>query len=468
MAFPTTSTVLDNFNRTNGAVGSAWSLAHNFAGGTILMQILSNQCKASNDYNIMYWNATTYGPDAEAYVLMPVITTITLDGPYLCARLTNPGASLDGYLVGAESTSWFVGRMDNGVLTRLGSNIAVTPANGDSLGIDCVGSTIAIYRKNSGNWSQLATRSDSTYSAAGYLGLYGGADDQNYRLDDFGGGTVVSGGTQINVTDGSTVGDATPTATISSATINKTDGTTVGDASPSVTSPAAALLSTNTIDGATVGDALPSARLPTALVNTTDVTTVGDATPSALLPNALVSQSENVTVGEAAPGLSITDIASLGVNKSDDTVVGDTPSAVLASALAVDKSDGVSLGETAASVLTSSLLAGATDTTAVGDSTGVLTTGNLLIVLSDGTTVADSVVAQITSNLLVALSDDTAVGDTLLNVSLPEIGSVTISVLDTANLGDDVVIEAVAMPTLGIAIDPDYLQYWINGVKVVG
>ena len=58
MAFPTTS-VLDNFNRTNGVWGSAWT---NLAGGGLT--IATNVVGTSNASNICggFWNAFPFGP----------------------------------------------------------------------------------------------------------------------------------------------------------------------------------------------------------------------------------------------------------------------------------------------------------------------------------------------------------------------------------------------------------------------
>jgi hypothetical protein len=85
--------------------------------------------------------------------------------------------------------------MDNDSLVGLGSAI-VPPAPyalGDKLGLECIGSTIAAYVFQSGAWSQLGTRTDSTYSAAGKIGVRLSDAGSNSRIDDFGGGTVVGG-----------------------------------------------------------------------------------------------------------------------------------------------------------------------------------------------------------------------------------------------------------------------------------
>lgn len=194
MAFPTTSTILDNFNRADGYLTSPWALGHSYLGSN-LMLISTNQLRGSGSYIICYWNSSTYGANVEGYVTVVVNTTISNDGPYLCARLQQPGTgTLDGYCVAIENSghSWKILRIDNGVTTQLGATVDPSSASGDKAGIEIIGSTITAYRYNGTSWSSVASRSDSTYSGTGYLGLYGGSDDNAYRLDDFGGGTVIA------------------------------------------------------------------------------------------------------------------------------------------------------------------------------------------------------------------------------------------------------------------------------------
>ncbi len=53
--------IRDNFNRADGAVGSAWTTQLR------ALAISSNQCKnnASGGWSGGYWNGARYGPDCE-------------------------------------------------------------------------------------------------------------------------------------------------------------------------------------------------------------------------------------------------------------------------------------------------------------------------------------------------------------------------------------------------------------------
>ena len=190
MAFPTTG-VLDTFNRANGDPGPnwtspAWLGLHKF-------QILSNQVQFTTigDEGDGYWNPATFGPDAEAYTLIPTISF----GGSLLIRLGSPGASVNGYRLQFGASFQILYRLDGGVVTQLGATITATVSDGDSIGIDSVGSTLTAYRKNAGAWATLETRPDATYSAAGYVGMTSSQDF--VRVDDFGGGTVVAAAGQI-------------------------------------------------------------------------------------------------------------------------------------------------------------------------------------------------------------------------------------------------------------------------------
>jgi hypothetical protein len=79
-------------------------------------------------------------------------------------------------------------RVDGGSSTTLGATAAQTVSVGDKLGIRAIGSTIEAwyYDSSAGTWSFLFSRTDSTYSSAGYIAM----ESRGSALDDFGGGTA--------------------------------------------------------------------------------------------------------------------------------------------------------------------------------------------------------------------------------------------------------------------------------------
>lgn len=187
MAFPTTS-ILDDFNRAS--LGTNWT--QGLLGDSDLAIDSSTAADGSGSglWCAARWNVATYGADTEAFatILESVSATRALLG-----RLDVSGgeSAPDGYSVEFNNTAFCKAwRLDNGVATKLGSDFTVSGYGVDSqIGIEIVGTTITVYHKASGgSWSVVTTRTDSTYSAAGYIGLE--LYDNVTRTDDFGGGTV--------------------------------------------------------------------------------------------------------------------------------------------------------------------------------------------------------------------------------------------------------------------------------------
>lgn len=191
MPFPTTG-ILDAFNRADENPITGWTaLFNNF-------RVASNAMKSTTaGSDFAYYSAATYGPDCEAY--MTVATKVPTGGAMaIIARLVDTGsiATVDGYMVNvavaAGTDTITIVRLDNGVGTTLGSSISQEVANGDSIGIECIGSSIScFYKSGAGAWTNLGTRTDTTYSAAGRVGV-SVTTDTSESFDDFGGGTRIA------------------------------------------------------------------------------------------------------------------------------------------------------------------------------------------------------------------------------------------------------------------------------------
>jgi hypothetical protein len=191
--FPTTG-LLDQFNRA--AIGANWTqdVDHGLeiVSSTLLKGVVVNSL------NDAYWNPTTFGPDSEARITV-VTKGLAAANEYssLIARLDVGG---NGYIVSVipDSGTDLIGkgRLDEAVITNLGAFIDQEITNGDSFGIEMIGSTLTPYYKvGAGAWTAKASSSDSTYAGAGYLEIW--SYSTTARLDDFGGGTVVVAPTNI-------------------------------------------------------------------------------------------------------------------------------------------------------------------------------------------------------------------------------------------------------------------------------
>lgn len=186
--------VLANFNQANeGPPITGWSQTNLFSADTRGFQISSNVAQNSvSSSNADYWNAGTFGAKQEAYVSIAVKGSGS-DSTGVLLRLTNPASSsITGYLIIADAnTSIFVYRIDNSTtIVQVGSTFTQTITNGDSMGASIDGSTITVYYKvAAGSWTSLGTRTDATYSSAGFIGMWGdGGSIAQVKTDDFGGG----------------------------------------------------------------------------------------------------------------------------------------------------------------------------------------------------------------------------------------------------------------------------------------
>jgi hypothetical protein len=188
MAFPSVTTVLDNFNRADESPAGGWT---DIVG---VSQVFINRWAPIDiTPTRSTLNAATYGPDSEVYATIQTKDSVADSRHGVIARY-NPATDA-GYIGWAETKAgtdeWFIFRRDSGgAFTQLGSTGTAEFAAADKIGLEIIGSTLNLYHFTGGSWSLRVTASDSTYSAAGRLGLYSFA--ASARFDDFSGGTAVA------------------------------------------------------------------------------------------------------------------------------------------------------------------------------------------------------------------------------------------------------------------------------------
>ncbi len=182
MPFPTTP-ILDDFNRADGALGSNWSLRSG-AGG-----IVSNQAGQSGggDYGER-WIASTYGPNAEMFV------SIVTVGNGISLAIDNDGAGNYygvNYDRSISTTTADLIVSASGSESVLGASISVSFTDGDGIGLARRGDQLQLWKRSSGVWSFVDSRTDTQVTTGGYIGfyLYGGAQAW---IDNFGGGSSTS------------------------------------------------------------------------------------------------------------------------------------------------------------------------------------------------------------------------------------------------------------------------------------
>lgn len=172
--------VLDDFNRANGSLGANWSV---LVGDPF--EIASNRVvNSSGNANSAYWNSAIPGGDCEAFITF--VQRDSNDEALLFVAMSSPGASWNGYAIGINPPQIY--RVDGGSRTEIGSSISgVTVGDGDSIGIRFGSGQIQYHFKNGSDpWALVGVATDSTYSAAGFIGFLTD-DDDGWEFDNFGG-----------------------------------------------------------------------------------------------------------------------------------------------------------------------------------------------------------------------------------------------------------------------------------------
>lgn len=197
MSFPTTG-ILDNFDGGQPAtqLGANWSADPFGAGNVKPLYGASGDVQSNGNSCEVWWNPTTFGADCEAGI---TLSTRGAGDFSLSLRLQGGvgTTSCDGYSIYHNNASTYqFYRFTNGAGTQLGTDQTQALSDGDSFGAAMIGSTLtAWYKAAAGSWTELASVSDSTYTAGGNIGFYVGTNAA-IRLDNFLGGTVVvAGGT---------------------------------------------------------------------------------------------------------------------------------------------------------------------------------------------------------------------------------------------------------------------------------
>lgn len=220
MAYPLTTTLIDDFNRANGAIGAAYTA---LGGG---FNVSSNQIVGTGStVNYVFRNNITSPSDCESR-----ITVATLPGGSQGASLMLRfnGGVINGYMLTVYNTgtsySWYIYRVTGGAPSLIGDAVTgQTLAAGDQIGFQAVGSTLTAYRYTAGAWTEIISRTDATYTAGASYGFY--TDGTTARLDDFYGGAATIGGVQ-SVTFGAMTQSAT--GTVASGGINGQQAVTFG------------------------------------------------------------------------------------------------------------------------------------------------------------------------------------------------------------------------------------------------
>lgn len=189
MSFPVNG-ILDNFNRSNGGLGTNWS-GPSFGDANNLTIISNAITSAAAAFGAQLWNPSKVGSDFEVYCTVPTLPASGKTIRVIAFTALTGAVGTGYYLVLTASTgSWQFARGSDG--SNIGAAISQAFSASDSFGFYIQSGTAHImYKSGAGAWTEIATRTatiDGTNAV--YIGIE--AEDNTVRVDDFGGGNIIT------------------------------------------------------------------------------------------------------------------------------------------------------------------------------------------------------------------------------------------------------------------------------------
>lgn len=282
--------LLDAFNRADGAVGTSWQ------GGTAGYEIASSQLYQTTSDGGMYWG-TPFGANQEAAI---TLSQIDRDGVEVDLHLKNQNPVtdcpvLEAWYQPANDLVQIWTCDDSRYWQQQGNDIAVHFADGDQFGARAFADGTVDVLKNGTVVGQVQVDSSWPYmSQSGRIGLWmiGGAQ----VLDDFTGGTIA-------------ITEATPTPT---ATITDTPTGTIVVDTPTATTTFTPTETIGVTHTPTVTDTVsPTSTETVVATDTPTVIATGTATPS------------DTTAPSAPTGLGATHITTNSMTLAWDAATDD-------------------------------------------------------------------------------------------------------------------------------------------------
>ena len=326
--FPTTG-VIDNFNRTNGTIGSNWSIDKDH------FRITDNQMVVKSD-GMIFWNHTAFGPDQEVYVTFVNVDTSATNMDLLLKSQDserkinlleasyNPAKkiiTIDSYTSGKGYTGYC-------------EKIPATFANGDQFGARATADGKIYVYKNGTTLAVCDVTSWPNASQGGYVGLIAW-NAPNAIFDDFGGGTTAGTGPQVPAATLKPIPTRTR-ANTRTATVTRTPrarSTAVTQSAPTATK-MPTILATNTMIPTTVIQNIPIATgtqtpVPSSTVikyNTPTLTMIPTlVTTNSLTPTVAKTNAPIVTVPPTSVPTWTATITSIPTSSTFPPTITNTP-----------------------------------------------------------------------------------------------------------------------------------------------
>lgn len=181
-------TLRDACGRTEDPLsnGGQWSNLL-FSADTSRIEADGNFCikDATTGNGSTWWNAATFGPDTAMVIEVNDSVGTGVSKIELFVRIANPGAgAMDGYgcYLHVINEDILLTRYDDNTQTVMTTcaTLSATVENDDQFACEIIGSTLKAYMNYTGSWVEECSVTDSTYSAAGYVGMQMNKADVNF------------------------------------------------------------------------------------------------------------------------------------------------------------------------------------------------------------------------------------------------------------------------------------------------
>lgn len=185
-----TASVIDNFNRADGAIGADWTV---LAGG---INTSSNTAVPTTGADAATYDLATYGPNFEVGF---TIASKPADGAGALAVGTLRDGTFNGYgatfvPLGGGFDTLRLERYDAGAPTTLDTTTTIEVSAGDALAYQQEGDTHRLYLRQSGVWSLILSATDGTYDGASDNRALISLSATNGAIDDVFAGNLAAGG----------------------------------------------------------------------------------------------------------------------------------------------------------------------------------------------------------------------------------------------------------------------------------
>lgn len=226
----------DNFNRSNGALGSDWT----GTSGSLVINSNSVASNSSGAETAAGWNADAFANNQYSQVKITATTTGGAVGPAVRVSLSG-NVNYYGYYGSSSENSSGVFKVVNGSWFDLSGAISGAGfAVNDVVRLEVEGTALRAYKNSTLVWS--GTDSDISSGAAGICGY---SNVSGMRLDDWTGGDLGGSGATVNATaGGATAAGIAPAVSAGSAV-------TASVGAASAAAPAATISGGSTISATT-------------------------------------------------------------------------------------------------------------------------------------------------------------------------------------------------------------------------